>query len=125
MPRSQPSSARRARCSPRRSSRWRPPANRAACSPCPRRFPEMAARKSPATRLEAAHAAVREIDKKLAQVDAAKVTALLADDDQGAAQLEAKAEELRRLQTVGREKIRLLEVECERAENERRDREKE
>src|SRR5262249_12929807 len=34
-------------------------------------------------------------------------------------------EELRRLQTVGREKIRLLEVERDRAENDRRDKEKE
>ena len=85
----------------------------------------MAAKKSPANRLAAAHASLRDTEKKLAEVDAAKVTALLADDDEAAAQLEAKAEELRRLQTVGREKIRLLEVERDRAENERRDKEKE
>src|SRR5262249_50675851 len=85
----------------------------------------MAAKKSPATRLEAAHSSLRDIDRKLAQVDAAKVSALLADDDEAAAGLEAKAEELRRLQTVGREKIRLLEGERDRAENERREKEKE
>src|SRR5262249_22393784 len=84
----------------------------------------MAAKKSPATRLDAAHASLRDIDKKLAQVDAAKVAALLDDDDQRAATLEAAAENLRRLQTVGREKIQLLEVECDRAENERREKEK-
>jgi hypothetical protein len=73
----------------------------------------MAGKKAAATRLEAAHAALRETNKKIATLDAAKVDALLADRDDQAAQCEAKAAELRRLASVQNEKIRLLQAEAE------------
>jgi hypothetical protein len=84
----------------------------------------MAGKKSASTRLEAAHAALRETNKKIAALDAAKVDALLADRDNQAAACEAKAGELRRLASVQNEKIRLLHAEAEKAANEYRNRER-
>ena len=84
----------------------------------------MAAKKAAATRLDAAHAALRETNKKLAAIDAAKVDALLADRDEQAAECEAKAQDLRRLASVQNEKIRLLQAEAEKAANAYRERER-
>ena len=45
----------------------------------------MGGKKTSATRLDAAHASLRETNKKLAAIDAAKIDALLADRDEQAA----------------------------------------
>jgi hypothetical protein len=81
-------------------------------------------KKAAASRLDAAHDALGETNKKIAALDAAKVDALLADRDDQAAQCEAKAQELKRLASVQNEKIRLLQAEAERQAAEYRARER-
>jgi ABC transporter substrate binding protein len=84
----------------------------------------MAGKKAAATRLEVAHAALGETNKKIAALDVAKVDALLADRDDQAAACEAKAQELKRLASVQNEKIRLLQAEAEKAATEYREKER-
>jgi hypothetical protein len=76
-------------------------------------------------RLEVARAELAATNRQIAEIEAERNKALLADDDRTAVKLAGQADELRRLAHGHEDKIKLLEVEAEREANERRVREKE
>jgi hypothetical protein len=77
-----------------------------------------------ANRLDVARAELAATSKQIAELEAARNSALLADDDRTAVKLAGQADDLRRLARGYEDKIGLLEAEAEREANERRVKEK-
>jgi hypothetical protein len=82
------------------------------------------AKPTTANRFDAARGELEAANRQLAELEAARNRALLADDDKVAAKLAGQIDDLHRLIRGHRDKIDLLEAEAERETNERRAKER-
>jgi hypothetical protein len=76
----------------------------------------MGRRPAAATRLDAARAAHADAERRIGQLEDARIAALLADNDAKAAKLDAELENQRRLARGFRDKAKLIELEAKREE---------